>query len=173
MRTSSLLLLMALTFTACQPQAAPPAAAAPDADDVQPLTPQDIEITDGQTLYVPAYSHVYFMSVERPYQLAITLSVRNTDPNHAIRLTDVGYFDSSGQLVEQYATDPLEIGPMASAEFFVGQSDARGGAGANFLVTWESAQEVYEPLVEAAMVGTSGTQGISLLTHGRVYQERR
>ena len=111
--------------------------------------------------------------MEHPYPLGITLSVRNTDPERSITLTEVSYFDTDGAVVERYITEPRVLGPMASTDFFVGQSDDRGGIGANFVVTWEAETEVYEPVVEATMVGTAGTLGVSFLSQGRVYQERK
>ena len=62
---------------------------------------------------------------------------------------------------------------MASTDFSVGRGDDRGGIGANFVVTWEAETEVYEPVVEATMVGTAGALGVSFLSQGRVYQERK
>ena len=172
-RTLSSLLLVLLSVVACREAAAPPTPDATPRESPPALPAEDIEITDGQTVYVPVYSHVYFMSTERPYALAITLSVRNTDPELGITLTDVSYYGTDGEPIERYVTEPRELGPMASTEFFVGQSDMRGGSGANFIVTWEAEREVYEPVVEATMIGTAGTQGVSFLSQGRVYQERR
>ena len=164
------LVVLLITFAACQQ---PPAPSAPDADERQALAPHDIEITDGQTLYVPVYSQVLYRSAEHPYPLGITLSVRNTDPERSITLTEVSYFGTDGAVLERYITEPKPLGPMASTEFFVAQSDDRGGVGANFVVTWEAETEVYEPVVEATMVGTAGTLGVSFLSEGRVYQERK
>ena len=39
-------------------------------------------LVKGQTIYVPAYSHVYHGDRQQPFQLAVTLSVRNTDLAH-------------------------------------------------------------------------------------------
>ena len=54
------------------------------------------EPVQGQTVYVPAYSHVYHQR-GRPQLLTITLSVRNTDLNHEIVLASVRYYDTGGQ----------------------------------------------------------------------------
>jgi len=37
-------------------------------------------LSNGQTVYVPAYSHIYFGNNEKPFSLAVTLSIRNIDP---------------------------------------------------------------------------------------------
>ena len=36
-------------------------------------------LSKGQTVYVPAYSHIYIGGKKRPFELAITLSIRNID----------------------------------------------------------------------------------------------
>ena len=40
----------------------------------------------GQTIYVPAYSHIYSGNRERPFLLTVTLSIRNIDPTHKITI---------------------------------------------------------------------------------------
>ena len=50
---------------------------------------EDIKLSDGQTVYVPIYSHIYSGIKARPFDLAATLSIRNTDPTHAITLVAV------------------------------------------------------------------------------------
>jgi hypothetical protein len=44
----------------------------------------DIFLSTGQTVYVPIYSHIYSGLKGRPFNLAATLSIRNTDPKHWI-----------------------------------------------------------------------------------------
>ena len=61
---------------------------------------EDIKLSDGQTVYVPIYSHIYSGIKARPFDLAATLSIRNTDPTHAITLLAVTYYDSDGKLVQ-------------------------------------------------------------------------
>ncbi|MGK7877533.1 MAG: DUF3124 domain-containing protein [Xenococcaceae cyanobacterium] len=124
----------------------------------------------GQTIYVPVYSHIYYLNHQKEYNLATTLSIRNTDLTHAITIEAVNYYDSDGQLVRQYIEDrdPLLLSPLGSTDFFVGVSDKTGGVGANFLVEWKAGDKVTEPIVEAVMIGTAGTQGISFTSPGRV-----
>jgi hypothetical protein len=43
-------------------------------------------LTDGQTIYVPVYSHIYSGNREHPFLLAVTLSIRNIDPKHPIKM---------------------------------------------------------------------------------------
>ncbi|MGE3819297.1 MAG: DUF3124 domain-containing protein [Isosphaeraceae bacterium] len=119
-------------------------------------------------LYVPVYSHVYTSDVARPFLLAVTLAVRNTDPVSPRFLTSVRYFDSDGRLVRDYVPKPLRIAPMAAAEFFVAQSDTHGGSSASFLVTWRAGSAGSQgPLAEAVMVGTATNQVVSFTSQGR------
>ena len=61
----------------------------------------DIVRSTGQTVYVPIYSHIYSGLKGRPFNLAATLSIRNTDPQHPIRLVSVKFYDSEGKLVKE------------------------------------------------------------------------
>ena len=49
------------------------------------------ELSKGQTLYVPAYSHIYIGNKANLYQLTVTLSIRNIDPLNPITLTVVDF----------------------------------------------------------------------------------
>jgi hypothetical protein len=126
-------------------------------------------------LYVPVYSHIYYggkaYGGRRRFELAVTLSIRNTDPQQPITVLSARYYDSDGKLLQDYLAQPLRLGPLASTEVFVEESDVRGGAGANFLVEWRAAEPVNTPVVEAVMIGTSGTQGLSFVSPSRVISQ--
>ncbi len=126
----------------------------------------------GQELYVPVYSHIYAWDNRRPVNLAVTLSIRNTDPRHALRLSKVWYYDSEGTLVRRFLeAPPLIVAPMASTDFFINETDTSGGAGANFVVTWSADSLVTEPIVEAVMISTRSTQGISFTSAARILRQ--
>lgn len=126
-----------------------------------------INAVDGQTLYVPAYSHIYHQN-GRSYLLTVTLSVRNTDPEHEIVVSSVRYYNTDGQLVKNHLEQPRRLAPLATAEFLVERDDTTGGSGANFLVEWVAEQPVTEPIVETVMIDTLGQQGISFARVGKV-----
>lgn len=161
------------------------AACADDAERSAPLPPTSDGTTDttatistglagaaaGQVLYVPAYSHVYSGDRERPVLLTATLSVRNTDPQRAIRLVGVRYVGSEGQVIRSYLDAPRVLAPLATAAYVVAESDRAGGSGASFLVEWAADAPVASPVVEAVMISTAGQQGISFVTEGRVIDE--
>ena len=43
--------------------------------------------TSGQTVYVPAYSHIYHGNKNAELLLSVTLSIRNIDPDNPITIT--------------------------------------------------------------------------------------
>ncbi len=124
----------------------------------------------GQTLYVPAYSHIFHQSGE-PRLLTVTLSARNTDRKNDIVLTSVRYYDTSGKERRSLVEKPLRLGPLASTEFVIEQKDKSGGSGASFIVEWMSGQPVNVPVVETVMIDTSNTQGISFVRSATVLEE--
>jgi hypothetical protein len=125
----------------------------------------------GQTVYVPIYSHIYSGLKGRPFELAATLSIRNTDPKHPIMLVSVKYFDSDGKLVKEYLDKPYELKAMATTRYILTEGDTTGGSGANFLVKWQSKTKINPPLIEAVMIGTRSGQGISFVSRGQVISE--
>ena len=135
-----------------------------------PIQLSDLDVTTGQTIYVPAYSEMY-IARERTLDLAVTLTVHNTDFEHPIILTSVRYYDTQGQLLKEYLAEPRQLAPLASTDFFVDANEQSGGLGTNFIVEWVAEQPVFEPIVEAIMLNTSNNQGISLTTPGRVINQ--
>lgn len=124
----------------------------------------------GQLIYVPVYSRIY-RSSWGARELAVSLSIRNTDLEHPINVRSVQYYNTEGTLLEDYLSTSYQLAPMATAEFVIDQADTRGGSGANFLVEWVATQTVNEPVVEAVMVGIAGTQGLSFIRNGHVIKQ--
>ena len=130
------------------------------------------EFAQGQTIYVPAYSHVYHGSDE-PQLLTINLVVRNTSAEREIFLSAVNYHDTKGKMVKSYLDRPLRLLPLATAEFVVSREDTSGGIGASFLVDWLAKDYDTDPLVESVMVDTTNKQGISFVRRGIPIREKR
>ena len=168
-----LALCSVLTWTACSPPGetavAEPHADAAVATDPSPLAwqPAGERQSTGQVVYVPVYSHVYAGDRQRALDLAVTLSIRSTDPRTPIRLRAVRYAASDGAPVRGYLAAPQTLAPMASASFVVDEGDTAGGSGAHFLVAWDADAPAAAPVVEAVMIGTASQQGISFVTQGR------
>jgi hypothetical protein len=131
----------------------------------------EIRLSKGQTVYVPAYSNVFVGPKNRPFQLATTLSIRNTDPAASFRVTAIDYYDTSGKLVRRYLGKPLVVGPLATTFIHVEEKDVSGGFGANFIVKWDADRVINAPVIECVMVGATSGQGISFVSPGQEIRE--
>lgn len=125
----------------------------------------------GQVIYVPIYSHIYIGNKEIPFNLAATISIRNTDPKQAITLVSLEYYGSSGKLLKKYLEAPINLGPMAATRYVVKEADTTGGSGASFLATWKADSPTNQPLLESVMIGTQLQQGLSFTSRGQVLSE--
>ncbi|NBB72395.1 MAG: DUF3124 domain-containing protein [Bacteroidetes bacterium] len=174
-------LLLLLALAACTPSAEEadsfasehpvselPPVAGPDTSTAR--TP--VNLSRGQVLYLPIYSHIYFRTQERTINLAATVSIRNTDPNRPIVLSTIDYIDNNGTRVRRYLKQPRRLAPMASTSLLIEESDAAGGLGANFLITWRAEQPVNAPIVESIMISTRSSLGISFTSRAQVLSER-
>jgi hypothetical protein len=137
------------------------------------LSAESIQLSSGQTVYVPIYSHIYSGVKGRPFDLAATLSIRNTNLKNSITLVSVKYYDSDGRIVEDYLKKPKQLNSLVSTRYIITEGDKAGGSGANFIVVWKSDQKVNPPIIEAVMIGTHSGQGISFLSRGQVIREDR
>ena len=57
---------------------------------------------------------------------------------------------------------------MSSTYFLVRRLDTSGGWGANFIVRWESAKSVTDPLIEAIHMGAAGPNSYAFDSRGKV-----
>lgn len=124
-------------------------------------------LSKGQLIYVPAYSHIYSGNKERPFLLTVTLSIRNIDPSHSIKITLVDYYETQGKLVKKYVATPVMLKNLESLRYVIPEKDTVGGSGANFLVKWESDTLVNPPIIETIMIGTELQQGVSFTSRGK------
>jgi hypothetical protein len=130
------------------------------------------ELSKGQLVYVPIYSHIYYGDREQAFPLTATLSIRNVDPGHSLTLLLVDYYDTQGKLLRKYLAQPLTLGPLVSTRFVIKASDSGGGSGANFLVQWKSETMINNPILEGVMIGAAGQQGISFTSRGQAIREK-
>lgn len=171
MRPVLLLALLLITFlplTACSRAAPDPL---PASGSVRPVTGRDLRIVSGQQVYVPAYAEIFHGREGQNLPLAVTLAIHNTDLDAPIFIQSVRYYDTDGALVRDFVTETLELAPLATTGFLVPDDAASGGWGANFIVEWAAEEPVHEPVIEALMVSTAGTQGLSLISPGRVLSQ--
>ena len=134
---------------------------------------EDIQLSTGQTVYVPIYSHIYSGIKARPFDLAATLSIRNTNLKSSISIVSVKYYDSAGKLIKDYLDGPIELDALASTRYIIKENEKAGGSGANFIVFWQSEEKVNPPIIEGVMIGTHSGQGISFVSRGQVLAEDR
>jgi hypothetical protein len=118
-------------------------------------------------VYVPVFMFIQGADDARPVNLAITLYIRNTDPSAPLFINSVRLNDSSGRQIRQDVEAPLRVAPLASAVFFIRESDTTGGASPAYLVEWSGEKPINEPVIEAVMAGTAMNQGIALISPGR------
>jgi hypothetical protein len=128
-------------------------------------------ISKGQMVYVPAYSNVFSGPRALPLNLSIILSIRNTDPGATITITATDYYDTNGKMLRNYRPKPHTLGPLASTHLYLEERDVAGGVGASFIVRWEAARAVNEPVIECVMIGATSGQGISFVSPGKVIKD--
>ena len=160
--------LALLLLTGCQPGPSSPPRPALEGPGVTPLAElESLAKAAGQTIYLPIYSHVYSSNNAEPINLAVTVSIRNTDAQAPIVLRRATYHDSGGTMLREYLKTPVRIAPLAAAELFLAEGDTQGGSGASFLIEWLSDGPVSEPVVEAVHINTLSSQGLVFTTWGR------
>jgi len=128
----------------------------------------DLDLSRGQTIYVPAYSYIRIGERGSQFDLATNLTVRNTDPSKKITVLSIDYYDSEGKQRKSYLDVPQDIKPLAAMNFFVKASDVTGGLAPSFIIKWKSADRVVSPIMEAVMIGDRSGQGISFVSVGKV-----
>lgn len=165
--------LAILAVSGCFEQTADPSAHGSAWIRLKPLT---APLPDGalrRAVYVPVYSSMYLGQNIRHnmVELAATVSVRNVSSRYPVVLLSARYYDSVGKQVREYLSGPSELGAMATVEFVIARSDTTGGPGANFLVQWAGPPDIDEPLIEAVMMGRSGSAGYSFTSPGRAVNE--
>jgi hypothetical protein len=138
-----------------------------------PADPSNLHIVFGQSVFVPAYSEIFFGNEQNTLDLTTTLAIHNTDPDDTIVIHSVRYYNTDGDLVREFIDTPVQLGPLATTGFVIGASENAGGWGANFLVDWGAGTAVYAPVIEAVMVSSRGNEGVSFISPGRVISEQR
>jgi hypothetical protein len=122
----------------------------------------------GELIYVPIYSRIYYEDSKNTLELAATLSIHNVNPDRTITVTKADYYNTSGKLIQKYVEKPLVLNPLETKHLVIEKANVAGGLGANFLVEWQANTEVVSPLVEALMVNASHNLGIAFTSNGKV-----
>ena len=130
----------------------------------------DLDLVSGQTIFVPAYSEIFLSGGSR-LSLSPSIAIHNAASSESLVLRSVRHYDTHGKLVKEYVEQPLQLAPLATKVFLVERPGEGAGAGANFIVEWAAHKAIYEPVIEAVMVGSAGTHGFSLISPGRVMKQ--
>ena len=135
------------------------------------------DISLGQTLYLPVYSHVWHgdrvISGKYPlkYLVSALISIRNTSLKTPIRVISARYYNTEGKLLKEYLPKPSTVGAMGTLELFVEREDSEGGSGANFVIQWDAAVPTNPPIVEAVHANIKGSQSLTFITSARAIQQ--
>ncbi len=151
-------LLISLCLLACSPAMAQKPG--------RPDTPSAVPTSSGQLVYVPVYPSIYYLGQKKSLELTVTLSIHNISPDSNITLESVKYFNKKGKLIKSILASPKVLTPFETTSFVVTDKKDPGGVGANFLVSWKADHKVNRPVIQAIMIATTGSQGISFLTDG-------
>ncbi len=132
-------------------------------------------LTTGNSIYVPIYSHVYHGNVDwtnkpETKQMAVMVSIRNTDMQHPITISSIKYYGSDGKLVRDESAKAKTLAPMATMEIFVENKDSSGGAGANYVIVFTAQTPVNPPIIEALHTNFWGPGSVVFSTSGEVIQ---
>jgi len=125
----------------------------------------------GETVYVPAYSSIYFKDNTRVYNLTITLAIRNINQGQDIYIKEINYYNSGGKPVKKFLDRTIKVSPLETFDLVIAEDDTSGGIGSNFIVEWVSTAQVKSPLIETVMMSTRQGVGLSFTCTGRVIKK--
>jgi len=78
----------------------------------------------------------------------------------------IGYFDTSGKMVDSCLKSPVALKRLATVEVFIAANDVRGVTGANSVLDRAATGDI-EPTVEALMVGGADAGRYAFTSQGR------
>jgi hypothetical protein len=125
----------------------------------------------GQQIYLPIHGRV---SAEdgRAVGLTVNIVVFNTDESRPILVTLLRHRDADGKTVRDYLRAPVRLAAKATLDVVLKDADP-GAPAASVLIEWVADRPVAPPIVEAVMIGTTGSQGISFTEHGQVLEDEQ
>jgi len=112
------------------------------------------ELEINESVYVPAYSDLYYESQEKKTFFTVILSLRNISFTDTLYFTHIDYYSSHGKLLRQYIDKVMVLKPMESMEYIVEEAEKEGGTGANFVVKYSARENLKNhPFIESIMMG--------------------
>lgn len=129
-----------------------------------------VKLVKGQTLYLPIATS--YVTDDYSFNVNSTIFIHNTDPDHAINIVKMDFYNTSGKLVETYLQQPMKLNPSAGTRLHVKNTlTGEEGTVAHFVIQWQADTKVVEPLVRGLLMGARGTRGYSFDTTPRIVQE--
>lgn len=117
--------------------------------------------------YLSVYSQIYNYTQGQKYNLTGTISMRNVSETDTIYFLRADYFNTEGEKIRTYFDFPIFVKPMETIEIVIAHNDVEGGTGSNFIFEWETPENCAEPILEAVMNSTEGTQGMAFVTQAK------
>jgi hypothetical protein len=112
------------------------------------------------------------MTDDYSFNVNATIFLHNTDPDHAINIVKIDFYNTSGKLAETYLQQPLKLNPSAGTRIHVKNTvTGEEGTVAHFVIQWQADTKVVEPLVRGLLMGARGTRGYSFDTTPRIVRE--
>lgn len=158
------LVAILIFLPSCDQKAAEVPATITETEQALPAGP--IKVASGSMVYVPAYARIYSYKEGQTMALVTTLAIHNTDPESSLVLRSVRYFAEDGSMLHEYLKQPRLLKPMATAIYHLYPEKPNTGTGSNAVVEWVSEKKISKPIIEAVMISTEGTQGISFISPG-------
>lgn len=139
-------------------------------DDLDALMINEEDLPDleiHKSVYVPAYSNLYYKTDVQKTYFTVTLSLRNISFVDSVFFDRIEFYDSEGKLLRSFIDKVLVLRPMESIEYIIESPDKKGGAGANFIVSYYARANINNlPYIEAIMLGNVSNFGFGFSSPG-------
>lgn len=129
----------------------------------EPL-PDSLDI--GHT-FLSIYSSIFMRNEKEQSDLTVTVSLHNPNRDGEVYIDKAIYYNTHGEPIRTYFDKTITIKPMETVQIVIDGIDKEGGTGANFIFDWQKKPNLNEPLFEAVMINTFGSQGLSFVTEGK------
>ncbi len=166
LKFSSIALVMLILLCGCEPS--PPKVEL----DEENWSKRKAIINDADSIihgtsYLSVYSQIYNYTQKQKYNLTGTISMRNVSKTDTIYFLKADYFNTEGEKIRTYFDFPIFVKPMETIEIVIAHDDVEGGTGSNFIFEWVIPNNCAEPILEAVMNSTAGTQGMAFVTQAK------
>lgn len=117
--------------------------------------------------FLSIYSQIFLRTANDQAELTSTVSIHNANLKEKIYINKAVYYNTEGDPIRTYFDEPIYINPMETVQIIIDGIDNEGGTGANFVFDWSIEPGSNEPIMEAIMISTYSSQGISFVTTGK------